>query len=208
MHIRWFMLSAFILSACLIFGGCTSNTSPSTPQSSSGSTQPAQSVQQPVQSAASSGTLTLRVDSLSPGAALPDVYTCKGASESPQVSWSGIPAGTKSLVLILEDPDAPTGIYTHWLVYNIPPTVGELAQGQSNAKVLSNDAQQGEGSVGSRGYSGSPPCPPIGSTHRYIFRLYALDIYLALPNADRAAITEAMNGHTLAKTEFATTVKR
>ena len=159
-----------------------------------------------VQSATSAGTLTLRVDSLSPGSVLPDVYTCKGTMESPQVSWSGIPAGTKSLVLIIEDPDAPSGIFTHWLVYNIPPRDGELAQGQANAKVLSNGAQQGESSNGFRGYY--PPCPPLGSTHRYIFRLYALDLYLALPTADRAAIDQALAGQTIAKTEFITTFSR
>ena len=206
MHIRWFMLIAVILSALVIFGGCTSTTSASPPQSPSGSSQPAQSGQQPAQPVASSGTLTLSVDSLSPGSVLPDVYTCKGTMESPKVAWSGIPAGTKSLVLILEDPDAPTGIYTHWLVYNIPPVDGELGQGQSNAKVLSNEAQQGESSTGERGYT--PPCPPVGSAHRYIFRLYAADIYLALPTADRAAIEQALAGHTIAKTEFITTFTR
>jgi hypothetical protein len=125
---------------------------------------------------------------------------------SPQVSWSGIPAGTKSLVLILEDPDATTGTFTHWLVFNIPPTSGELAQGQSNEKVLSNEAQQGESSNGQRGYY--PPCPPPGSTDRYIFHLYALDTYFALPTADRSAIDQAMSGHMLAKTEFTTTFTR
>ena len=149
--------------------------------------------QQPAQPGASPVTLTLSVDSLSPGSVLPDVYTCKGAMESPNVAWSGIPAGAKSLVLILEDPDAPTGIYTHWLVYNIPPVDGELGQGQTNAKVLADEAQQGESSTGERGYT--PPCPPIGSEHRYIFRLYAADIYLALPTADRTAIDQALSGH-------------
>jgi Raf kinase inhibitor-like YbhB/YbcL family protein len=206
MDIRWFVFSVVILSVCVIFGGCTSTTLPSTPQSPSGSFQPAPSGQQPVQSPASSGTLTLSVDSLSPGSALPEVYTCKGASESPAISWSGISADTKSLVLILEDSDAPSGKFTHWLVYNIPPGSRELAQGQPNAKVLSNEAQQGESSAGSRGYY--PPCPPIGPTHRYIFHLYALDIYLDLPTADRSAIDEALAGHTLAKTEFITTFRR
>ena len=153
-----------------------------------------------------SGTLSLTVDSLSPGAALPEVYSCEGASESPQVSWSGIPAGSKSLVLIVDDPDAPTSTFTRWLVYNIPPTSGKLAQGQPNAKVLSNEAQQGQSSAGFRAYY--PPCPPIGATHRYFFRLYALDTYLTLPTADRAAIDQALNGHTIAKTEFITVFKR
>ncbi|MFA5266563.1 MAG: YbhB/YbcL family Raf kinase inhibitor-like protein [Methanoregula sp.] len=200
MHIRWFMLFALLLSGFVIFGGCTSSTSPS------GSSQPAQPGQQPAQSAAASGTLTLSVDSLSPGSVLPDVYTCKGTMASPQVTWGGIPAGTKSLVLILEDPDAPSGLYTHWLVYNIPPTAGGLEQGQTNAKVLPNGAPQGESSNGFRGYY--PPCPPVGSTHRYIFRLYALDLYLTLPTADRAAIDQALASQTIAKTEFITTFSR
>lgn len=199
MHIRWFMLFALMLSVFVIFGGCTSS-------SPSGSSQPAQPGQQPAQSAAASGPLTLEVASLSPGAVLPDVYTCKGSSASPPLSWSGIPAEAKSLVLILEDPDAPSGLYTHWLVYNIPPTTGGLDQGQTNAKVLPNGAPQGESSNGFRGYY--PPCPPIGSTHRYIFRLYALDLYLALPTADRAKIDEALAGHTIAKTEVSTTFSR
>jgi len=206
MYIRWFMLAAFILSALVILGGCTSTISSSIPQATPITSQPAQSGRQPVQPAASSGVLTLSVDSLNPGAVLPDVYTCKGASKSPEVSWNNIPAGAKSLVLILDDPDAPAGTFTHWLVYNIPPGSGEFAQGQPNVKVLSNDAQQGESSTGSRGYF--PPCPPVGSPHRYIFHLYAADINLALPTADRAAIDQALTGHILAKTEFITTFKR
>jgi Raf kinase inhibitor-like YbhB/YbcL family protein len=205
MHIRWFMFLVLLLSVFVFFGGCTSTTSPSPAQSPSGSSQPVQSGPQ-VQSAVSSGIFTLRVDLLSPGSVLPDVYTCKGTMASPQVGWSGIPDGTKSLVLILEDPDAPNGVYTHWIVYNIPPLDGELAQGQTNAKVLSNGAQQGEGSNGFRGYY--PPCPSIGSTHRYIFRLYALDLYLTLPTADRAAIDQALASQTIAKTEFITTFTR
>lgn len=195
-----------VLAIMLVSAGCTSSGPPAVLQPSSGPSQPVQSGRQPAQPVASSGSLTLSVDSLSPGSVLPDVYTCKGASASPPVSWSGVPAGARSLVLILEDPDAPSGIFTHWLVYNIPPGPGELEQGQSNAKVLSNEAQQGEGSSGSRGYY--PACPPLGSTHRYIFRLYALDIYPALPSADRAAIDQAMAGHILAKTEFITTFRR
>lgn len=206
MHIRGFMLFALILSGFVIFGGCTSTTSPSAAQLPSGSSQPALPGQQPAQSAATSGTLILEVDTLSPGSALPDAYTCKGTMESPQVSWTGIPAGTKSLVLILEDPDAPNGVYTHWIVYNIPPLDGEISQGQANAKVLSNGAQQGESSNGFRGYY--PPCPPIGSTHHYIFHLYALDRYLTLPTADRAVIDQALASQTIAKTGFITTFSR
>ena len=153
----------------------------------------------------SSGDFTLHVDSLTTGSALPEVYSCKGAGESPAVSWGGIPAGTKSLVLILEDPDAPSGTFTHWLVYNIPIDARSIPAGQTAQKVLSNGAQQGDTSAGSRGYY--PPCPPVGTTHRYIFRLYAVDMDITQPTADRGSIDWALNGHTLAKTEFFTTLR-
>jgi Raf kinase inhibitor-like YbhB/YbcL family protein len=146
------------------------------------------------------------VASLTPGAILPDIYSCKGAGESPAISWDGIPDGTKSLVLILDDPDAPAGPFTHWIVYNIPPTAGGLAPAQPNAKVLASGAQQGETTAGSRGYY--PPCPPIGTTHRYVFRLYAVDMDITQPTADRNSIDWALNGHTLTKAEFTTTFRR
>lgn len=206
MDIRWFVFSAVILSVLVISGGCTSTKPPSTVQPTSVTSQQTQSGQPPAQPAGLSGTLTLAVDSLSPGAALPDVYTCKGAGESPHVSWSDIPPEAKSLVLIVDDPDAPAGTFTHWLVYNIPPGSGELAQGQPSLKVLSNDAQQGESSTGSRGYF--PPCPPPGSIHRYIFHLYAVDMEIPQPTADRASIDWALTGHTIARTEFITTFER
>ena len=148
----------------------------------------------------------IRAASLTPGSVLPDVYTCKGASESPEVAWDGVPSATKSLVLILDDPDAPNGRFTHWLVFNIPPDSLGLSRAQPNAKVLANGAQQGETSTGSRGYY--PPCPPIGTTHRYVFRLYAVDMDITQPTADRDSIDWALTGHTIAKTEFTTTFKR
>jgi Raf kinase inhibitor-like YbhB/YbcL family protein len=148
----------------------------------------------------------LKVESLAPGSALPDLFSCKGASESPAVSWDGIPAGTKSLVLILEDPDAPSGTFTHWIVYNIPANVRSIPSGQTAQKVLANGAQQGQSSAGSRGYY--PPCPPIGATHRYAFRLYAVDMDITQPTADRDSIDWALTGHTIENTVFTTTFTR
>ena len=147
-----------------------------------------------------------RAASLVHGSVLPEVYTCRGASESPEVTWDGVPPGTKSLALILDDPDAPGGRFTHWLVFNIPPDSSGLTRAQPNAKVLANGAQQGQNSGGSRGYY--PPCPPIGTTHRYVFRLYAVDMDITQPTADRESIDWALTGHTLAQTEFTTTFKR
>jgi Raf kinase inhibitor-like YbhB/YbcL family protein len=206
MHNRWHILAAVTISAFLLFGGCISTAPPPAAPSAPKTPAPAQPVQSLAQSPASAGTFTLNVDSLAPGSVLPDVYTCKGASESPVVSWNGIPPGTKSLALILDDPDAPNGRFTHWIVYNIPPTAGGLARGQPNAKVLASGAQQGDNSAGSRGYY--TPCPPVGTTHRYIFRLYAVDMDITQPTADRDSIDWALTGHTIAQVEFITTFKR
>lgn len=79
---------------------------------------------------------------------LPDPYTCKGASISPKVSWEKIPEGTKSLVLIVDDPDAPKGTFTHWILYNIPPSTRQIDRDQPYAKMLKNGAQQGDNSAG------------------------------------------------------------
>ena len=201
MHFRRSVLLAVIIIIVVLAGGCISS-APSSPVSPALS-QPAD---QGASSTAPQGAFSIRAASLVPGSVLPDVYTCKGASESPEVTWDGVPAGTKSLALILDDPDAPGGRFTHWLVFNIPPDSRGLPRAQPNAKVLANGAQQGETSGGSRGYY--PPCPPIGTSHRYVFRLYAVDMDITQPTADRESIDWALTDHTLAKTEFTTTFRR
>ena len=108
--------------------------------------------------------------------------------------------------MILDDPDAPRGTFTHWLVYNIPAVAGSMSKAQPDQKVLENGAQQGDNSAGSRGYY--PPCPPPGATHRYVFSLYAVDMDISQPTASRESIDWAMNGHTLGKTEVVTSFKR
>jgi Raf kinase inhibitor-like YbhB/YbcL family protein len=200
MHFCRSLFLAAIIIIVVLAGGCISS-APSSPAAPAPS-QPAD----PGASYTPPGAFSIRAASLVPGSVLPDVYTCKGASESPEVSWDGVPAGTKSLALILDDPDAPGGRFTHWLVFNIPPDSRGLPRAQPNAKVLANGAQQGEHSGGSRGYY--PPCPPIGSSHRYVFRLYAVDMDITQPTADRDSIDWALTGHTIAQTEFTTTFKR
>jgi Raf kinase inhibitor-like YbhB/YbcL family protein len=192
------LIAIFMIIVC----GCVSPPSPSTSAPAQAVTTPSP----PASTLVASGVLTLKVGNLAPGSVLPDINTCKGAGESPGVSWDGIPAGTKSLVLILDDPDAPAGTFTHWIVYNIPPQKGSLTPAQHNTKVLENDAQQGDTSVGSRGYY--PPCPPIGTSHHYVFHLYAVDMDITQPTADRESIDWAMTGHTIAKTEITTMFKR
>jgi Raf kinase inhibitor-like YbhB/YbcL family protein len=181
----------------------------SAPQSipSSAAPSPAVTTSAPDQGPATvPGFFSLRVDALVPGSVLPDVNTCKGASESPELSWENVPKGTKSLVLIVDDPDAPNGVFTHWLLYNIPATISRIDHAQPNVKVLANGAQQGDTSAGSRGYY--PPCPPIGPAHRYIFSLYAVDYEIGMPTADREGIGWAMSGHILGQATVTTTFKR
>ena len=201
MHSCRSLILTVIIIIVVLAGGCISS-APSSPVSPA----PSKPADQGASSTAPPGAFSIRAASLVPGSVLPDVYTCKGASESPEVTWDGVPAGTKSLALILDDPDAPGGRFTHWLVFNIPPDSRGLSRAQPNAKVLANGAQQGEHSGGSRGYY--PPCPPIGSSHRYVFRLYAVDMDITQPTADRESIDWALTGHTLAQTEFTTTFKR
>jgi Raf kinase inhibitor-like YbhB/YbcL family protein len=201
MHNYRVVFAAIIIAIGIISSGCTSPSPQKTPATPALAQSPDQTT-----SASTPRTLTIRVDSLAAGSELPDAYTCKGTSESPEVSWDGIPAGTKSLVLILDDPDAAKGTFTHWIVFNIPPEPGTLAPAQPRAKVLSNGAQQGDTSDGSRGYYS--PCPPIGTTHRFVFRLYAVDMVITQPTADRDSIDWALTGHTIENTRFTTTFTR
>jgi Raf kinase inhibitor-like YbhB/YbcL family protein len=201
MHNSKFMLLIVLIVVVIISGGCISS-APSSPIPPS----PPPPVYQQVLSTVAPEVFTIRAESLLPGSVLPDIYTCKGASESPEVVWYGVPIATKSLVLILDDPDATNSRFTHWIVFNIPPDSRGLSPAQPNAKVLANGAQQGQNSGGLRGYY--PPCPPIGTTHRYVFRLYAVDMDIIQPIADRESIDWALTGHTIATTEFTTTFKR
>ncbi len=200
MQTRSSLLPLAVMITLICAAGCMN------PQQSSSPASTVQTVSLPPTTDTHPGTFILSVDSLNPGSTLPETYTCKGADESPEVSWSGIPPGTESLVLILDDPDAPRGTFTHWLVYNIPPVAGSMSSAQPDQKVLGNGAQQGDNSAGSRGYY--PPCPPVGAVHRYVFRLYAMDMDITQPTADRESIDRAMNGHTLGKSEFVTSFKR
>jgi hypothetical protein len=131
------------------------------------------------------------------GGRIPKQYTCDGADISPDLSWAGVPESTKSLVLICDDPDAPMGTWVHWVLFNIPPGESALpAKTPSNAN-LSNGAKHGTNDFRRLGYGG--PCPP-GGTHRYYFKLYALDIELNLDSgATKSKVEEAMRGHILAE---------
>ena len=147
--------------------------------------------------------LTLTAEAFAPGQAIPIKYTCHGQDISPPLAWSGAPAGTQSLALVMDDPDAPMGTWVHWVVYNIPADAAGVSEGASQAKAVAFNlpagAQQGMTSFRRAEYGG--PCPPSG-VHRYVFHLYALDTILAQQGMDKAALLEAMQGHVLAQGEL------
>ncbi len=130
---------------------------------------------------------------------IPKVYTCAGKDISPPISWTGAPRETKSIVLIMDDPDAPGGTWTHWVIFNIPPETQSLAENVPRTASLPNGAVHAANSWGKRkmGYGG--PCPPSG-THRYYFKIYALDTKLNLPpGAPLKNVQNAMKNHILAQ---------
>ena len=135
------------------------------------------------------------------GGQIPARYTCNGDDVSPALSWSGAPQETKSFVLIVDDPDAPSGTFTHWVVYDFPPATHQLPENVSKTDDLSGGGRQGRNDFRRVGYGG--PCPPPGKAHRYFFKLYALSTALNLPaGASRQDVEGAMRGHVIAQTEL------
>lgn len=139
--------------------------------------------------------MSLSSGDFEPGGDIPSRFTCDGQNTNPHLQISGVPAAAKSLVLILDDPDAPGGVFTHWLVWDMGPDLREVTSGG-----LPGQAREGVNDFGRMGYGG--PCPPSGA-HRYHFRIYALDIVLDLKaGSGRAALEGAMGGHILSQCEL------
>jgi Raf kinase inhibitor-like YbhB/YbcL family protein len=132
------------------------------------------------------------------GGWIPELHSCRGADVSPSLEWSGSPGDARSFALILEDPDAPAGVWCHWLLYDIPSGVHALAQGYKAGSL----GVSGVNDFGKLGYGG--PCPPPGGPHRYFFKLHALDVHtlglgVGIP---RSELLRAIKGHVLAETQF------
>ena len=143
-------------------------------------------------------TLTVSSSAFHEGAEIPARYTCEGQDISPPLNWSEPPAGTKSIALIVDDPDAPGGVFTHWVLFNLPSQTTELAEAMPAQAELPSGAQQGKTDFGRAGYGG--PCPPPGRPHRYQFTVYALDQTLDLKaGASKGELLSAMSGHILAQ---------
>jgi Raf kinase inhibitor-like YbhB/YbcL family protein len=154
----------------------------------------------------------MKIEVLSPafqeGGAIPVQYTCDDANVSPPLRWGGIPKDSQSLALICVDPDAPSGAFVHWLIFNLPPIVSDLPEAVPTTETLvETGAIQGRNDFDNIGYDG--PCPPPGKPHRYFFHLYALDTKLRLQaGATREEFERAANGHILAAGHLMGTYKR
>jgi Raf kinase inhibitor-like YbhB/YbcL family protein len=147
------------------------------------------------------GDFALTSDAFVSGAEIPRRHTCEGEDVSPALSWSDPPEGTRALALVVDDPDAPVGTFTHWLAANMDPEAGGLAEGESAPVEGRNDFR-------TPGWSG--PCPPTGhGAHRYFFRLHALDAPLDVGSGSgRREFDQALAGHMLATAELMATYER
>jgi Raf kinase inhibitor-like YbhB/YbcL family protein len=156
---------------------------------------------------AGSSELTIQSPAFSANGPIPVAYTCSGDNRSPTLAWTGVPAATQTLALIVRDPDAPMGSYVHWVIYNMPASLSGLPAGLPTTTTLDNGAVQGVNGRGTSGYHG--PCPPPGPAHHYHFRLYALDAKLNLAaGANAVEVEQALKGHVLASADLVGTFAR
>jgi len=141
------------------------------------------------------------------GSLIPVRFTCDGENVSPPLKWTGAPPGAKSLALIVDDPDAPMGVWVHWVVYDLPPNSTQLPEAVPKTQYLPGGAKQGLNDFKHLGYGG--PCPPPGKPHRYFFKLFALDRVIDLrPGTTKKDFEAAMEGHKLAEGQLMGIYKR
>lgn len=147
------------------------------------------------------GHLQLTSSAFAEGGVIPSKYTCDDKNVSPPLKWSGVPGTAKSLALIADDPDAPSGTWVHWVVYDVPATVSELPEDVAKTQFIAANARQGLNDFKHLGYGG--PCPPAGKPHRYFFKLYALDKLLELkPAATKKEVERAMEKHIVGQSKL------
>ena len=150
--------------------------------------------------------MEIRSAAFAPGAPIPTKYTCSGENISPALSFSGLPQAARSLALIVDDPDAPSGTFVHWVVYNLPLQTTHLDEAVKKGTAITGGGSQGRNDFGRDGYGG--PCPPPGAPHHYRFRLFALNSQLAPQPATGQGVEQAIEGHVLASAEVVGTFGR
>jgi Raf kinase inhibitor-like YbhB/YbcL family protein len=144
---------------------------------------------------------TISSPSFQNGGEIPKKFTCDGADISPELQWTSPPAGTQGFALIADDPDAPVGTWTHWVLFDLPAQTTSLPESVTRVDELPMGGRQGRNDFRKIGYGG--PCPPPGKPHRYFFKLYALDKKLNLkPGASKQEIERAMQGHIVGQAEL------
>ena len=189
-----------VITLLVLFSGCISDQSGEV--TTSGDESPADE-ETPTQKEeeAIMKQISILSDAFENGSSIPVEHTCDGDDRSPPLSWEGLPEGTRSIALIVDDPDAPGGTWVHWVIYNIPADSTGLLRGVPKNKSLDDGSLQGKNDFGKIGYNG--PCPPPGKPHRYFFRVYALETVLDLKSgASKSQVEAAMSGHILAQGEM------
>ncbi|HLH76344.1 MAG TPA: YbhB/YbcL family Raf kinase inhibitor-like protein [Candidatus Binataceae bacterium] len=150
--------------------------------------------------------MELSSPAFAPGQPIPVKYTCAGEDVSPPLSWRGVPPRTKSLALILSDPDSPGGRFVHWVVYNLPVKTNELSEDLNKTPLIAGGGQQGQNSRHGYGYTG--PCPPPGRVHHYHFDLYAVSEPITLEDGTGAQLRQALKGHVIGRAQLIGTFSR
>jgi hypothetical protein len=158
-------------------------------------------------------TLTITSPAFKHNSYIPQKYACGGEDVSPELKWGSLPAGAKSVAVIMDDPDAPPGTWVHWILFDIPPSLTGLKENIAKEETLPDGSKHGlvwgvnDGDCSRVGYYG--PCPPPGKPHRYFFKVYALDTVLGLSaKSTKTALLKAMQGHILAQGELIGLYKR
>ncbi|MHB0939146.1 MAG: YbhB/YbcL family Raf kinase inhibitor-like protein [Armatimonadota bacterium] len=152
-------------------------------------------------------TLSVTSTAFKGGEMIPQRYACDGENVSPSLSWDNVPEKTESLAIICDDPDAPSGMFSHWVLYNLPRGTTQILESMPKDEELQDGARQGMNDFKQIGYGG--PCPPHGETHRFIYHVYALDTMLApVKGITRAQLLMMMDGHILAQGELMGTYQR
>lgn len=193
---RLLMLSSAVLLASCLGAGSENSSTAAVPTESHLASQGGHAM-----------SFAVKTTAFAEGDEIPKKYTCEGADLSPALNWSDAPAGAQSFALIVDDPDAPVGTWTHWILWNIPASATALPEGVQKVEKLSDGTRQGRNDFKRIGYGG--PCPPPGKPHRYFFKLYALDAILEVQaGAARDELERAMKSHVLSRAELMGTYKR
>jgi Raf kinase inhibitor-like YbhB/YbcL family protein len=197
--LKVFLILVILLA--LIAVGCAPNPEPTEMIEPDPQEEPSEDIVDPQDSEEGKPiAMALTSPAFNDGEPIPTRFSCDGDDTSPELDWFGTPEGTVSLALIMDDPDAPVGTWVHWVLYNLPMDLSGLREGMTGVGL------DGTNSWDRGGYGG--PCPPSG-THRYFFKLYALDTDLALdPGVNKATLEEAMEGHILGQAELMGTYSR